>query len=111
MAFHPYLYFGGNCAEAFTRYQGIFGGELTMLTGDALLMASDSYDDGFDGMRGMCVHWVSNDVAEAQRVFGELMVGGDITAEGEEFWTPFYASGTDRFGTPWQISVETPDHA
>lgn len=25
MAFHPYLYFGGNCREAFTRYQEIFG--------------------------------------------------------------------------------------
>lgn len=29
MAFHAYLYFGGNCREAFTRYQEIFGGELT----------------------------------------------------------------------------------
>ena len=26
MAFHPYLFFGGNCREAFTRYQEIFGG-------------------------------------------------------------------------------------
>ena len=25
MAFHPYLFFGGNCREAFTRYQEIFG--------------------------------------------------------------------------------------
>ncbi len=32
MAFHPYLFFGGNCREAFTRYQEIFGGELTLLT-------------------------------------------------------------------------------
>ena len=33
MAFHPYLYFGGNCREAFTRYQEIFGGELTVMEG------------------------------------------------------------------------------
>ena len=32
MAFHPYLFFGRNCAEAFTRYQEIFGGELSMMT-------------------------------------------------------------------------------
>ena len=32
MAFRPYLFFGGNCREAFTRYQEIFGGELTLLT-------------------------------------------------------------------------------
>ena len=65
MSFRPYLFFGGNCREAFTRYQEIFGGELTLLTmkdapgevppgdktdmiihaaltvGDDLLMASD----------------------------------------------------------------------
>ena len=33
MAFHPYLFFGGNCREAFTRYQEIFGGELTLIPG------------------------------------------------------------------------------
>ena len=32
MAFHPYLFFGGNCREAFTRYQEIFGGELVLVT-------------------------------------------------------------------------------
>jgi PhnB protein len=31
MALHPYLFFGGNCREAFTRYQEIFGGELVLL--------------------------------------------------------------------------------
>lgn len=32
MAFRPYLFFGGNCRDAFTRYQEVFGGELTILT-------------------------------------------------------------------------------
>jgi PhnB protein len=32
MAFRPYLAFAGNCREAFTRYQEIFGGELALLT-------------------------------------------------------------------------------
>ncbi|TML65573.1 MAG: VOC family protein, partial [Actinobacteria bacterium] len=32
MAFRPYLAFNGNCREAFTRYQEIFGGELVLLT-------------------------------------------------------------------------------
>ena len=36
MSFHPYLFFGGNCAEAFNRYKEIFGGELFMMKmGDA----------------------------------------------------------------------------
>ena len=32
MHFRPYLTFTGNCAEAFTRYQEIFGGPLDLLT-------------------------------------------------------------------------------
>ena len=32
MAFHPYLFFSGNCREAFTRYQEIFGGELFLMS-------------------------------------------------------------------------------
>ena len=31
MPFHPYLFFGGNCRDAFTRYQEIFGGELFLM--------------------------------------------------------------------------------
>jgi RES domain-containing protein len=29
MTFRPYLFFSGNCRQAFTRYQEIFGGDLT----------------------------------------------------------------------------------
>jgi PhnB protein len=32
MAFRPYLAFAGNCREAFTTYQQIFGGELNLLS-------------------------------------------------------------------------------
>ena len=28
MGYHPYLMFNGDCREAFTRYQEVFGGEL-----------------------------------------------------------------------------------
>ena len=31
MAFNSYLFFGGNCREAFTRYHEIFGGDLVLL--------------------------------------------------------------------------------
>jgi PhnB protein len=31
MSFHPYLFFSGNCREAFTRYHEIFGGELFLM--------------------------------------------------------------------------------
>ena len=84
MAFYPYLAFAGNCREAFTRYQEIFGGELAVLTtadmpadagppaagtpsdavmhaaltsGDELLMGADDPSGGFNGtVQGMCVN-------------------------------------------------------
>ena len=37
MAFHPYLAFTGNCREAFTRYQEIFGGESGSSSGPPVL--------------------------------------------------------------------------
>ena len=33
MPYQPYLFFGGNCREAFTRYHEVFGGDLTLLLG------------------------------------------------------------------------------
>ena len=97
MAFRPYLFFGGNCREAFTRYQEIFGGELTLLTmqdvpgeeppadkadmiihaaltvGDDLLMASDDpMADDFGPVQGMMVSYDAADAADAKRVFDAL---------------------------------------
>ena len=133
MAFHPYLYFGGNCREAFTHYHQIFGGELTVMdghdappgavaddkmdlvmhaaimAGDDLLMASDSYDDEFQLPRGVHVHYTTTDLDRGRSVFEQLSAGGTVTmAGGEQFWTPFYGMVTDRFGVPWQVSVEAP---
>ena len=135
MAFHPYLTFGGNCREAFTRYQEIFGGELVLLpmsdmpsdepvppdqadlimhgalTFDGhLLMASDDPTGTFNGVRGMHVNYAVADVAEAERVFGALADGGQVTMPLEEtFWSPRFGMCVDRFGTPWMVNAEAPE--
>jgi PhnB protein len=135
MAFRPYLAFAGNCREAFTRYQEIFGGELVLLTladmpsdagppppgtsadaimhaaltaPDALLMGADDPSGGFDGqVRGMCVNSSLSDKAEAGRVFGALAEGGQVQMPlGETFFSPAFGMCTDRFGTPWMVMVE-----
>ncbi len=132
MSFHPYLYFGGNCREAFDRYREIFGGELTVMTGadappgtdipagkghlvmhaalmvdGAPLMASDSYDDDVEPAPTVAVHYSTTDVDHARRVFDALAEGGTVQmAGGETFWTPFYGSCIDRFGISWQVNVE-----
>ncbi len=131
MAFHPYLYFDGNCREAFTRYQEIFGGELIIMdgtqappdagipedkkdlvmhaaitNGDELLMASDAYDE-YTPATAMWVHYSTDDLERAKAIFAGLSEGADIRVEGhEEFWTPFFGALVDRFGIPWQVSVE-----
>lgn len=134
MAFHPYLNFGGNCREAFTRYREIFGGELTLLAmsdmppgNDApadqadlimhaaltfdvhLLMASDAPSDRFDGVRGMFVNYSVGDVKEAERVFEALGEDGEVTMPmAETFWSPRFGMCVDRFGTPWMVNAEAP---
>lgn len=129
MAFRPYLFFGGNCREAFTRYQEIFGGELTLITmkdapgeepaadkadliihaaltiGDDLLMASDDpMSENFGPVQGMMVSYDATDVADAKRVFGALGDGGTVSQALEPtFFSEAFGMCTDRFGTPWMV--------
>lgn len=134
MSFTPYLNFGGNCREAFTRYQEIFGGELSIMAmsdmpgdeplpegadnlvmnaalkfGDHLLMASDVFDiDDFGAMQYMYVNFTTTDLDQAERVFEALADGGKVEmAMGETFWAPRFGVTVDRFGTPWMVNGES----
>ena len=137
MAFHPYLNFGGNCREAFSRYQEIFGGELVLMPmsempaevevpadqGDLImyaaltfeghiLMASDDPSPTFGPVQGMFVNYTVGDAAEAERVFEALADGGKVTMPiGETFWSPRFGMCVDRFGTPWMVNAEDPTQA
>ena len=136
MAFYPYLNFGGNCREAFTRYQEIFGGELALmpmsdipadesmpvsaeqadliahaaLSFDGhLLMASDDPTGNFIDVRGMYVNYSVAEVAEAERVFQALAEDGNVMMPlAETFWSPKFGMCVDRFGTPWMVNAEGP---
>ncbi len=134
MVFRPYLFFGGNCREAFSRYQEIFGGELTLMTmrdvpgeeppadkadliihaaltiGEDLLMASDDpTTESFGPVQGMMVSYDVADVAEAKRIFDALSDGGTVTQPLEPtFFAEAFGMCVDRFGTPWMISGPPP---
>jgi PhnB protein len=137
MTFRPYLAFAGNCREAFTRYQEIFGGELVLLRmsdapadagpvpegvspdtimhaalmiGDALLMGADDPFGNFNGsVHGMCVNCSLTDVDETKRVFEALAEGGQVQQPmGETFFAPAFGMCIDRFGTPWMVMVNGP---
>ena len=135
MAIRPYLAFAGNCREAFTRYQEIFGGDLVLLTmadapadagpppagaradaimhaaltaGDQLLMGADDTSGNFDGkVDGMCVNCAVADATEAKRVFDALSERGAVQQPlSETFFSPAFGMCIDRFGTPWMVMVE-----
>lgn len=133
MALHPYLFFGGNCREAFIRYQEIFGGELVLLSmkdtpseepvpaaqadlimhaalkfdGHLLMASDDPTTDSFGPVQGMMVNYEVADVEEAKRAFEALADGGEVTQPiAETFWSPMFGMCVDRFGTPWMVSAE-----
>ena len=132
MDFQPYLFFGGNCRDAFTRYEEVFGGELTLITmadtpdaqevpaeqadliihaaltsGDTLLMGSDDpTTDDFGPVQGMMVSYAATDADDARRVYDALSEGGQVTQElTETFFSPAFGMCVDRFGTPWMVGA------
>ena len=131
MSFNPYLFFSGNCAAAFQRYQEIFGGDLRVMrnadvpegvdqmpgdpdlvmhasltVGDGLLMGSDD-PSGDDGPKsGSAVAYTAPDEAEGKRVFEALADGGEASMPfGATFWSTGFGSCTDRFGVPWMVDT------
>jgi len=132
MSFTPYIFFSGNCAEAFARYHEIFGGKLEVMThadlppdaepmpgaephhvmhasltvGDAFIYGSDdpSGDDG--PKKGVGVTYTVSDAAEGRRVFEALCEGGSADMPFEAtFFSAGFGSGTDRFGVPWMVDT------
>lgn len=133
--FQPYLFFGGNAREAFTRYQEVFGGELDLVTnldmpaeermegaeddavmhanlavGDTALMGSDDpTSDPFPPPQSMRVHVGLPSMEEASKAFDALAEGGEVQMPfGPVSWSPGFGMLVDRFGTPWMISADVP---
>ncbi len=134
MAFRPYLFFGGNCAEAFARYSEVFGGQLTVMRmkdvpgeepspeqadlvihaavsmGEDLLMGSDDpMSETFGPVQGMTVSYDAADADDARRVLDALADGGSVT---QDLVPTFFSEGfgmcVDRFGTPWMVVAPEP---
>ncbi|MDQ3068170.1 MAG: VOC family protein [Acidobacteriota bacterium] len=133
MELTPYLFFNGNCAEAFRFYEQTLGGKI-----EALMKASDAPPSGGAGpqMAGDSVmhacltvgkavlmgsddptsyskpqgNWVSVSVEsadEARRIFDIFAEGGKVNVPFEPtFWSPGFAMVIDRFGTPWMINTK-----
>ena len=132
-----YLHFDGNCREAFEFYKTVFGGEFVvfetfrnMPPGDVSMPEEEldkvmhvSYSIGSSVLMGSDVpsgfgppHVAGNNLSvsvspesreEANRIFGALSEGGNVTMELQDmFWGAYFGSFTDRFGVNWQVNCE-----
>ena len=138
MQINTYLFFNGNCAEAFKYYEKVLGGTiLAMLThGEApaaahvgpehqnsimhahlvvennALMGSDHCSEMFKQPQGFSVSLHFEDTAEAERVFHALADGGTVTMPIEEtFWADRFGMCADRFGIDWMVNCAKPVQA
>jgi PhnB protein len=133
MQMNPYLYFDGNCEEAFKFYERVLGAKITsMMThegtpaaehvpaewrkkiiharleiGDQVLMASDAPPEHFQKQAGFSINLGTTDPAEAERIFHALAEAGKETMPiAETFWAVRFGMLVDRFGIPWMINCE-----
>ncbi|UMY67210.1 VOC family protein [Flavobacterium sp. HJ-32-4] len=84
--------------------------ELPILGGH-VLMATDAPEEmGFTVATGNNMHisLEPDSKEEAERLFNELSVGGNITMPLQDmFWGAYFGSFTDRFGINWMVNFRT----
>ena|ERR1043165_3221469 len=133
MRIEPHLTFQGTCEEAFRFYERLLGGQLYVMTygsspagagvpeqwRDKVVHATLTLADGktllgadvqpheYERPQGFYVLAALRDASEAKRVFDALADGGSVRMPLEKtFWSPSFGVVVDRFGTPWEITVE-----
>jgi len=133
MQLNPYLFFNGNCADAFKFYEKCLGGKIvTMMThegtpaaeqvpanwrekiiharltvGDQVLMGSDAPPDRYAPMKGFGVSFAVDSPADAERIFKALSEKGAVGMPMQQtFFAVRFGMVVDQFGTPWMIPCE-----
>jgi PhnB protein len=133
MQLNPYLFFNGNCADAFKFYEKCLGGKIvTMMThegtpaaeqvpanwrekiiharltvGDQVLMGSDAPPDRYAPMKGFGVSLAVDSPADAERIFKALSEKGAVGMPMQQtFFAVRFGMVVDQFGTPWMITCE-----
>lgn len=133
MQLSPYLFFNGQCEEAFKFYSRVLGGKIDgmlthagtpaeqqvpaewrdkilharMIVGDAALMASDAPPGSYEQPKGFSVSFQVKEPAEAERIFQALAEDGTVQMPFQQtFWSVGFGMLVDRFGIPWMINCE-----
>jgi PhnB protein len=134
---NPYLTFNGNCAEAFTFYKSVFGGEFRQISkfGDmpgeemsaedknrilhvslpiskeTILMGSDSHPrmGKVNPGQHMSLSIGADSKEEADKIFNGLAAGGKITMPiADTFWGAYFGMLVDKFGFDWMVNYDYP---
>jgi len=133
MQLNPYLFFNGNCADAFKFYEKCLGGKIVtlmthegtpaaeqvpanwrekiiharMTVGDQVLMGSDAPPDRYAPMKGFGVSFAVDSPADAERIFKALSEKGAVGMPMQQtFFAVRFGMVVDQFGTPWMITCE-----
>lgn len=132
MMLAPYLYFDGNCEEAFEFYKNCFDGEIIKLTRydgspeqvpeaykEKVLFAELVFENnsiqgcdikpGKPFVKGSDFALSINvmEVFVLDRIFSRLAEGGTVTLPLQDtFWGARFGKITDRFGIRWMFSCD-----
>ena len=133
MQVQPYLFFDGRCDEAIEFYKKAIGAKVGMLMrwkdspdksmctasnadkvmhaqfeiGDTKVLASDGRNSGQPKFDGFALTIAANTEAEADKMFGALGEGGQVTMPmAKTFFSPRFGMLADKFGVPWMIMVQ-----
>ena len=137
MNVQPYVFFDGKCEEALEFYKGAVGAKVDMMMrfkeapaemqgqmspgskdkvmhaafkiGDTQILASDGECHGKPEFKGVTLTINANSDAEAEKLFGALGKGGQVTMPmTETFFATRFGILADKFGVSWMVLAAKP---
>ncbi len=136
MKLNTYLYFDGQCAEAFDFYKSVFGGEYAVMQtfgdgppemgvsdaeksrimhvslpiGGDVLMGSDtvsSHGEPAKPASSFAISVAPDSKEQADRIFPLLAEGGGVSMPlADTFWGAYFGMCKDQFGVHWMVNVD-----
>ncbi len=134
MKLTPHIHFPGTCEEAFRAYAELLGGRIdhmqtygaspgaeqctpewrtkiihgTMTVNGRRLLGADVRPEDYRAPAGWNLLLEVAGSEDARRIFDALADGGVVEMPLQKtFWSPAFGVVVDRFGVPWEITVES----
>ena len=135
MQINGYLLYKGQCKEAFSFYEKVLSGKITMMSthGESpmadkvapewrdkiiharleidgqVIMGSDAPPQHFQQPQGFSMSIGIPTPAEGERIFQALSEGGTVQMPFQKtFWSSGFGMFTDRYGIPWMVNCGQP---